>query len=170
MKKDKIRIAVLAVLAGLMTGCSPNAPEQKPAADVSKMQSIPFSEEQFYAAAYLGYQELGDLTCYIEAYLDSGNLPIHYFSDGEYYLIIPRYDDMELKLYENDIQTGTSSLVFEDPVCRPFLIQCNVSDIFPDATICLSRGEETVSFSPFISLEDGAVEVGESGLDITKPN
>jgi len=52
--------------------------------------------------------------------------------------------------------------------CRPFILQCNVSDIFTDATICLTRETETVEFSPYISLEDGSVQVGDRGVDITK--
>ncbi|SFQ08330.1 hypothetical protein SAMN05216343_12312 [Oscillibacter sp. PC13] len=159
----------LAALTVLLTGCSGAAAEQAPPAqNVSKIESIPFSEGQLYAAVYLGYQEMQDLSYYVEQYLDSGDLPIHYFSDGEYYLIIPRYSDMELKLYQNDIQTGDSTLMFEDPACRPFLIQCNVSDIFLDVSVCLTWREETVSFSPYISLEDGGVEVGDRGLDLVR--
>jgi hypothetical protein len=172
VKQQGVRWAVvLAVLTVLLTGCSGAAPEQvPPAQSASRIASIPFSEGQLYAAVYLGYQEMQDLSYYVEQYLDSGDLPIHYFSDGEYYLIIPRYSDMELKLYQNDIQTGDSTLVFEEPACRPFLIQCNVSDIFSDASVCLTWREETVSFSPYISLEDGGVEVGDRGLDLAKRN
>ena len=109
-----------------------------------------------------------DLSYYTQRYLDSGDLPIHYFSPGEYYLIIPRYPDMSLALYKNDIQTGQPALVYEDPVCEPFLIQCNISDIFSDVTVELAYQGETVSFSPYISLKDGSVQVGERGLDLSR--
>ena len=75
---------------------------------------------------------------------------------------------MAMSLYHNDVETMDSVLVYEDPDCRPFIIQCNASDIFSDATIQLTHGEETVEFSPFISLQDGSVVVGDGGLNITK--
>ena len=49
-----------------------------------------------------------------------------------------------------------------------FVIGCNVSDIFPDVTVEITSGGETVDFSPFISLKDGSVQVGECGLNITR--
>ena len=134
----------------------------------SRRDSIPFTGDQLYAAAYLGFEEMEDLSYYTQRYLDSGDLPIHYFSPGEYYLIIPRYPDMSLALYKNDIQTDQSALVYEDPVCEPFLIQCNISDIFSDVTVELTYQGETVSFSPYISLKDGSVQVGERGLDLSR--
>ena len=49
------------------------------------------------------------------------------------------------------------------------MIGCNVSDIFPDVTVEITASDgEKVSFSPFISLKDGSVEVGERGLNITR--
>ena len=107
------------------------------------------------------------LRLYTEQYLDADQIPVHYFSDGDYYLVIPRYSGMALSLYRNDMTTGISTLVYEAPDCRPFIIQCNISDIFPDVTVRLTRGDETVEFSPFISLKDGTPVVGENGLDIT---
>ncbi|MDD5945723.1 MAG: hypothetical protein PUD43_08425 [Clostridia bacterium] len=133
----------------------------------SKLDSIPFEDGQYYAAAYLGYQEMDDISYYTEQYLDDDNVPVHYFSDGEYYLIIPRYSDMELTLLKNDMETMTSTEVYEESDCKPFIIQCNVSDIFPDATVRLTYEGNTVEFSPYLSLMDGSVQIGENGLDIT---
>ena len=53
-------------------------------APVSKRDAIPFAEGQLYAAAYLGYQAIDDWDYYAERYLDSGDVPIHYVSDGDY--------------------------------------------------------------------------------------
>lgn len=136
-----------------------------PEGDVS--QSIPFLDGQLYAAAYLGYQEINDLDFYTEHYLDGGALPVHYVSPGDYYLIIPRCPGMTLRLYQNDIQTGDSALIYEDPDCRPFLLQCNASDIFADVTVSFTYQEEQAEFSPYISLEDGSVQVGDRGLNLT---
>lgn len=136
----------------------------------SKRDQIPFSDGQDYAVAHLGYQEIEDLDYYVQRYLDSSEVPIHYLSSGDYYLIIPRYEGMELSLYVNNMETSDSSLFYQEADCQPFIIQCNVSDIFPDATIELTYQGKTVSFSPFISLKDGALDIGEHGLDLTKPS
>jgi len=74
-----------------------------------------------------------------------------------------------VRLLRNDMLTQTSSIFYEQPDGSPFVIGCNVSDIFPDVTVEITASDgEKVSFSPFISLEDGSVEVGERGLNITR--
>lgn len=163
MKKRTIWMAALLCLLSL-TGCGAGPAEE----DVDETAGIPFQEGQLYAAAYLGYEEIDDLAYYAETYLEGGDLPVHYLSKGDYYLVIPRYEDMTLRLYRNDMETMEPQLVYEDPACRPFILQCNVSDIFADALVSLTYGEETVEFSPHISLMDGSVQVGEQGLDITQ--
>ena len=130
-------------------------------------EGIPFEEGQLYAVAYLGYQEMGALEEYAQRYLDGGRLPVHYLSPGDFYLVIPRYAGMELALYRNDVETGAAELIYEDPDCGPFVLQCNVSDIFADATIRLDYQGETAEFSPFISLKDGSVDAGARGLLLT---
>ncbi|MBS7218003.1 MAG: hypothetical protein KH028_01110 [Oscillospiraceae bacterium] len=169
MKYSLLQTACVLSCAFLF-GCAPlpNASNLPPSA--SSEDSIPFTDRQLYAVAHLGFQSYTDtLPFYAEHYLDNTQLPIHYFSSGDYYLVIPRYPDTHLSLYQNDINTSSSSLVYEEPDCRPFLIQCNISDIFPDATILLSSPEGTAEFSPFISLKDGSLEIGEYGLDLTDP-
>ena len=169
-------------VTGLTSGRAPNtaspatpdpAPDSTDTAPditpVSKRDTIPFEAGQLYAAAYLGYQAIEDWDYYAERYLDSGKLPVHYVSDGDYYLVIPRYDGMSLSLYVNDVGTGLGTLRFRDPDCGPFVIQCNVSDIFADVTLLLEYNGETAEFSPFISLKDGTPVIGERGLDLTKP-
>lgn len=160
MKKSVLSVPLFVCL-GLLTGCAAQP-------QASKRDSIPFTEGQFYAAAYLGYQQPDDLSYYVEQYLDSDQIPVYYLSDGDYYLVIPRYTGMRLALYRNDLETLEPILLSEDPDCRPFLLQCNASDIFADATIRLTYGDETTEFSPFISLKDGSVDIGSQGLDLTR--
>ena len=74
---------------------------------------------------------------------------------------------MKLSLFRNDLETEQADLFDEEPNCGPFIVQCNVSDIFCDLTVQLSRGEEKVEFQPYISLKDGTVEVGEFGLNLS---
>jgi len=169
MKRIVICLAVMITLVVLFSGCSlTQTKKDNSDSEISKIESIPFLKNQLYAVAYLGYGEVNEVSFYVQNYLDSENIPIHYLSQGEYYLVIPRYSNMTVSLYKNDMQTMDSSLLFEEKECRPFIIQCNVSDIFSDATICLTYSGETVEFSPFISLKDGTVEVGDRGINITK--
>ena len=143
------------------------APDLVPPSPVSKRDAIPFEEGQLYAVAYLGYRTMDGLDHYVERYLDSDKLPVHYVSDGDYYLVIPRYDGMSLSLYVNDFDTSLGTLRFFDPDCGPFVIQCNASDIFADVTVRLEYDGEAAEFSPYISLNDGALVLGGLGLDLT---
>ena len=136
----------------------------------SKRNNIPFENNQLYAVAYLGYITIEAMDYYVENYLDEEEIPQYYFSGDEYYLIIPRYEDMEVRLYRNDLATMGKTLEQECEAGKPFIIQCNVSDIFPDVTVELTYQGETVEFSPYISLKDGSVQVGDRGLNITKQN
>lgn len=161
MKKAVSYLVPLLVCLALFAGCTAQP-------QASKQDSIPFEENQLYAVAYLGYQQINNLDYYVEQYLDSDQLPVHYLSGGDYYLIIPRYSGMKLSLYRNDLETSQPILIYEEPDCRPFLLQCNASDIFADATIRFTYEDTTAEFSPFISLKDGSVEIGDQGLDLTQ--
>lgn len=131
-------------------------------------RNIPFEDDQLYAVAYLGYITIEDMDYYLENFLDEEETPLYYFSGDEFYLIIPRYEDMEVRLYRNDLATMEKALEQECEPGKPFIVQCNVSDIFPDVTVELTYNGETVEFSPYISLKDGSVQVGERGLNITR--
>lgn len=80
----------------------------------------------------------------------------------------PRDSSATVRLYKNDMETDAKTLFYEQTNGDAFVIGCNVSDIFPDVTVSITSGGETVDFSPFISLKDGSVQVGERGLDITR--
>ena len=136
--------------------------------NTSKKGNIPFTENQWYAVAYLGYGCIENIDYYLENYLDDDNTPTYFFSGGEYYLIIPRYEDMKVRLYRNDLETMGKSLVQECDEGKPFIVQCNISDIFPDVTVELAYQGETVEFSPYISLKDGSIQMGDRGVDITR--
>ena len=145
-----------------------NTPTPTPTELHSKRNNIPFENNQLYAVAYLGYGVKENMDYYWENYLDEKELPNYFFSGAEYYLIIPRYEDMEVRLYRNDLATMGKTLEQECEAGDPFIVQCNISDIFPDVTVELNYNGEIVEFSPYISLKDGSVQVGERGLNITK--
>lgn len=160
-----VSLAYMVMFAGCTYSTDTVAPN---GSAVNKMDNIPFADDQCYAVAYLGYQQITDLDHYVKQYLEHDKIPIHYLSAGDYYLVIPRYTGMSLSLFQNDIETSEPVLIFETPDCQPFVIQCNASDIFADATIHLSYETENTEFSPFISLKDGEIDIGPKGLNITK--
>lgn len=167
MKKVAIGMMIM-ILMILSAACSQN---QTIDIKDDQIEEIDFAENQLYAAAYLGYygyEDLENLSQYSLKYDLDEDIPIHYFSQGEYYLVIPRYENTDLKLYKNDFNTMDSILVYEEKDMRPFVIQCNVSDIFSDVTVSLTYNDEEVSFSPYRSLKDGSVQVGERGKNITE--
>ncbi len=142
---------------------------QPPASEA--WEGIPFQGEQLYAIAYLGYQDTGDLDWYASKYLkmDSADLPVHRVSDGDYYLIVPRYAGMSVSMYTVDMDTDERTLTFEEKDCGPFVIQCNVSDIVPDVVLSFTLQDRTEEYTPFLSLENGSLIAGDFGLDLTKP-
>lgn len=157
MKKT---VPLLLALVLLLFGCA----KETGAPDAQSWHDIPFEEGQLYALAYLGYQTPEKLDDYAARYLYDAALPTHYLSGGDYYLVIPRDGASTVRLYQNDMETGSSVLFYEQPNGQPFVVQCNVSDIFPDLTVELTCGEERARFSPFISLENGEVQPVERGL------
>ncbi len=154
--------------ADLGPGNTDPAPEDDTPPKPSPLDSIPFEGDELYAVAYLGYQETADLEYFAEKYLESPDLPVHYVSGGDYYLVIPRYPGTAIQLFENDLDTSQLIPRYEAPETGPFIVQCNASDVFNDVTIRLTHEGDEAEFSPFISLENGDVLVGGRGLLLTR--
>ena len=170
MKKTKMLMMVVMTLVLTLVGCSIWESDNSAVAEVShgyKSNTIDFEENQLYGVASLGYDDMYQPEEYLEKYLHDNSPPVHYISHGEYYLIIPRYDDMSLAIYKNDMMTNTSTLQYTDTKSSPFIIQCNESDIFSNITITFTHEGEEVSFSPYISAKDGSVVIGDRGVNLT---
>ena len=176
--KQRTILSTLLFCALLLAGCgtaaqTPDAtptPAQETAATPTPdpLSTLPYTDGQLYAAAYLGYQAPTDLDFFQQTYFGGRELPVHHISDGDFYLIIPRDPNATVRLYKNDMVTDSKTLFYEQTNGDAFVIGCNVSDIFPDVTVSITSGGETVDFSPYISLKDGSVQVGARGLNITR--
>ena len=178
--KQRTILSTLVLCALLLAGCgtaaqTPDAtPTPAPEAAATPtptsdpLSTLPYTDGQLYAAAYLGYQAPTDLDFFQQTYFGGRELPVHHISDGDFYLIIPRDPNATVRLYKNDMVTDSKTLFYEQTNGDAFVIGCNVSDIFPDVTVEITSGGETVDFSPFISLKDGSVQVGARGLNITR--
>ena len=168
--KQRTILSTLLLCALLLAGCGATAqtPDATPTPAPEAAATPTPTPDPLYAAAYLGYQAPTDLDFFQQTYFGGRELPVHHISDGDFYLIIPRDPSATVRLYKNDMETDTKTLFYEQTNGDAFVIGCNVSDIFPDVTVSITSGGETVDFSPFISLKDGSVQVGERGLDITR--
>ena len=165
MKKIATLTAALLFLF-VLAGCSqpsntnvPDVSDEPNPSKASKMDDIPFADDQLYAVACLGYEEMGDLSAYTESYLDSENLPIHYISKGEYYLVIPRYADMTMRLYRNDMETTEGTLIYERGIV--------MSPNWVVKTICASFACETLPeiLSPFDNVIISAFADNDASID-----
>lgn len=118
-----------------------------------------FEEGTYYAVENLGYkiEETHDLSNEEALILD---LP-----GDEYYYIIPRYTNMSMKVYQNDFDEE-KILIYSSQEAVPFVISGNQSDLFPNIEVELTTVEdEVITFSPYISLEDGSLII-EKGTEV----
>lgn len=101
--------------------------------------------------------ELGDLS----------DMPETNFVDTAYgcelYLVIPCCDDVCISVSEwlmteeNDYMGAKGDVLYHNDYGAPVLIKCNVSDIMPSTIITIEHDEETLQWSPSISLKDGSM-------------
>lgn len=120
---------------------------------------IDYKENHLYAIQYLGYNFEG-----LEN-IKSSNVEFFNLGGEEYYLIIPRYDDMSIEIYQNDMETQSRQLVFSSAKATPFVVKGNESDLFPNITVKLtSNAGKTTEITPYISLKDGTFTANEDGV------
>lgn len=121
-----------------------------------KKEEYDFDDNDLYAIKYLGYDI--DIEDYSEHEFYS-------FEGDEYYLIIPRYDDMYLEIYLLDAVDGSSELKHTSENAGSFIVKGNISDIYSNFEIKLfSSDDKSSTFSPFISLKDGSLTASDEGL------
>lgn len=107
---------------GADPGCDAN-PTQEAAATPTPtpdlLSTLPYTDGQLYAAAYLGYQAQTDLDFFQQTYFGGRELPVHHISDGDFYLIIPRDPNATVRLYKNDMVTDSKTLFMSRRTAMP---------------------------------------------------
>lgn len=122
-------------------------------------ERFPYSAEQIYAFAYVGYGQEA------ESLISGSDLPLYALDGEEYYLIVPRYEDMSLEIHENIMEDFSQQLVYQQENAGAFWVKGNQSDIFPNITVIFTTTEGRVTeFTPYISLKDGEVMANEEGF------
>ena len=101
MKRFFPGAALLLTLA--LTACS-----LSPDAEASRAAELPYTEGQLYAAAWLGWQGTGDLSRYADLCPGIEEAPVLHLSDGEYWLILPRYPGTALEVRMSSWRTSSA--------------------------------------------------------------
>ena len=89
----------------------------------------------------------------------------------EWYIVIPRHSKATVKVNAVEIDENCNlhkSMLLAERDGRPFLLRCNVSDLYCNVAISIEGkdGKPLVDYSPMISLEDGKAFVRLSrGID-----
>lgn len=89
----------------------------------------------------------------------------------EWYIVIPRHSKATVKVNAVEIDENCNlhkSMLLAERDGRPFLLRCNVSDLFCNVAISIEGkdGKPLVDYSPMISLKDGKAFVRLSrGID-----
>ncbi len=96
--KQRTILSTLLLCALLLAGCgvaaqTPDAtPTPAPEAAATPtptpdpLSTLPYTDGQLYAAAYLGYQAPTDLDFFQQTYFGGRELPVHHISDGDFIL------------------------------------------------------------------------------------
>ncbi len=115
--------------------------------------------------AYLGELGLYELYSFAEeltsdALIENGN--------GEIYLVVPQYKDAAVKVYSavmntESFETEKGGLLGESANGKPFLVNCNVSEIMPSVII----ETESLTYIPCISGEDGSLVKADGVYDFS---
>ena len=94
--KQRTILSTLLLCALLLAGCgaaaqTPDAtPTPAPEAAATPtptpdpLSTLPYTDGQLYAAAYLGYQAPTDLDFFQQTYFGGRELPVHHISDGDF--------------------------------------------------------------------------------------
>lgn len=157
----KFLLIVMSLLLVLAVGCGSTEPEAPAVTETDWYTTLSpqgGEAEPLGAVVYFPVMSAEELPSAVES------LPVLDFGGTEYYLIVPRYvgDTVTVAQLALDEQSGEIVKAGGDSQYEgAFILCCNPSDIFPNAAVTLRHGEETVTFSPYISLMDGSAVTDE---------
>ena len=157
--KKHINILLIGVFSALfiLAGCGKGAVKE-----TELYQNVQASgpENSLGTVLFLGYHETIDEKLVSELPQALAELPLIRMGGGEIYAIIPRYEGETITLNSVLWSEERGEPVQHEPGTvydSAILVACNESDIFSNIVVTLTMGEESVSFSPYISLMDGSI-------------
>lgn len=88
----------------------------------------------------------------------------------ELYVIYPLLNNSKINIYKAELD-GESNLVKKDLIVstnKPFILNCNISDIIPNTILEIEYNNKKYEYSPSISLKDGSISVLDYVWEIKK--
>lgn len=170
IKKSCILLATCAMLASCGSSSGKSSGQED-------YPSIAWSDEDIAAVAFLGtYQKEDALRSsrlfdrFSQSY-GLADIPSVKTSGDEWYLVIPRHTDAEIKVSSAEIGED-GSLKVSSQLCdrdgKPFLLKCNVSDLHGNTIIHITdKDGRTLDYTPSLSLENGSLALADNVLNIT---
>jgi hypothetical protein len=94
-------------------------------------------------------------------------------SEGtETFAIIPANTVASVSVYKLEYdeelnKTSNGDILYNSSNVKPFVVKCNLSDIYTDVNIVLTTKDgKVIEFSPQLSLKDGKVEIVTNSKDL----
>lgn len=132
-------------------------------------RSISFKDDKVMAIINIGSDEKSYDYSLVKKYYGNKKIPEISTSGSEKYLIIPRYKDSYINVYELVINdSGSFDKIRRGMFSEPFYITCNISDIFSNVLIEMIYDGKVYNYSPYISLKDGSLFVEDFVLEVKK--
>lgn len=154
---------------GLTSGAAPTASDE-PIVEAGYPFDGADAENDLCAVLYLGddqasadasVQALCEEYGAIRTLFDSGDPAVFDAKGAEQFLILPKYAGTSITVTEVQLDDGGSlkPAPGREPLTAqtPVRILANPSDIAPSTEITLRLGEESITFSPMLSLKDGSI-------------
>ena len=88
----------------------------------------------------------------------------------ELYVIYPLLNNSKINIYKAELD-DESNLVKRDLIVstdKPFILNCNISDIIPNTILEIEYNNKKYEYSPSISLKDGSISVLDYVWEIKK--
>lgn len=92
----------------------------------------------------------------------------------EMFAVVPASIQSNIKVYKVDVDddgelhVDRDTVLYEDKTGKPFILLCNDHEAYSNVLITVQDGDETIEFSPSISLENGRdIVLGEGCYDFT---
>ena len=88
----------------------------------------------------------------------------------ELYVIYPLLNNSKINIYKAELD-DESNLVKKDLIVstnKPFILNCNISDIIPNTILEIEYNNKKYEYSPSISLKEGSISVLDYGWEIKK--
>lgn len=86
--------------------------------------------------------------------------PISVNVGHDMFSVVPLNESCHVKIYkvnfgkDGELYTDKDTVLYEDETGKPFFILCNEHEAYSNVLITVTNGDETVEFSPRISIED----------------